>query len=319
MKNNKIVPFLVAIFVSTTALAADDLIYIDQVGSSSDITVTQTGTGNTVGGTNGAAASNNKASLTGSDQTISITQTGDDNTLKLKTQDGSTGTSTTNYTAVGDSNTSVIDTVSTGAGNTINQTIYGDSNTTNVNLRGNSGANSITTNIGVSGTNSNSNTVGQTVNGTLNSQTVSITGGNSNTVTVLQGKGSSLTNDVDVPINSTTNGTGTLLGLNSTTFGLGTTSDKATSSVTIIGGSNDVRIGQVGGDATGNSATLGITGSLNGVSIAQSGAGNSTSSLTLTGGSNTVNIGQYSTSGNNNTANVGVTGSNNLLNIQQTR
>jgi hypothetical protein len=107
MKNNKIVPFLVAIFVSTTALAADDLIYIDQVGSSSDITVTQTGTGNTVGGTNGAAASNNKASLTGSDQTISITQTGDDNTLKLKTQDGSTGTSTTNYSAIGNSNTSV--------------------------------------------------------------------------------------------------------------------------------------------------------------------------------------------------------------------
>jgi len=319
MKNNKIVPCLVAIFISTTAFAADDLIYIDQVGSSSEITVTQTGVGNTVGGTNGAAASNNKASITGSDQTLSITQTGDSNVLKLKMQDGTTVTGTTNYTAIGDTNTSVIDTVSSGAGNTINQTIYGDSNTTNVNLRGNSGLNSITTNIGTSIVDSNSNTVGQTVNGTLNSQTVSITGGNSNTVTILQGKGSSLTNDVTVPTNSTTNGTGTLLGLNSTTFGLGTTSDKATSSVTIIGGSNDVRIGQVSGDATGNTATVGITGSSNGVSVAQSGLGHSTSSLTVTGGSNTLNLQQYSTSGNNNTTTMSITGSNNLYNVIQTR
>jgi hypothetical protein len=170
----------------------------------------------------------------------------------------------------------------------------------------------VTTNIGTSGANSNSNTVNQSANGTLNDQTVSITGGNSNTVTVLQGKGSSLTNDITVPTTS-----GTLLGLDSATFGSGTTSDKATASVTIQGGSNNVRIGQVGGDATGNSATVDILGSSNGISIAQQGLGHSSSSLTVTGGSNTLNVGQNATSGNTNTTTMSVTGSNNLVNIQQ--
>ena len=319
MNKNKIVPCLVAIFISTTAFAADDLIYIDQVGSSSDITVTQTGVGNTVGGTSGAAGTGNRASITGTDQTVTITQTGDSNVLKLKTQDVTTTTGSTTYIAVGDSNTSIIDTVSTGAGNTISQTIYGDSNTTNLNIRGNSGANTVSTIVGTNSVDSNSNTVNQTIYGTLNTQTLSITGGNSNTVTVMQGKGSSLTNDVAVPGNSTSNGTGTLLGLNSTTYGSGSMSDKATSTVTIVGGSNDVRIGQVGGDATGNSATVGIIGSSNGVSVAQSGLGHSTSSLTVTGGSNTLNLQQYSTSGNNNTTTMSITGSNNLYNVIQTR
>ena len=89
MKNMKIIiPCLVTILYSTSALSDDNLIYIDQVGSSSDVTVTQTGSGNTVGGTSGAAATGNRASLSGSDQTISVTQTGDGNVLKLKTQDG---------------------------------------------------------------------------------------------------------------------------------------------------------------------------------------------------------------------------------------
>ena len=69
MRANKIIPCLVAILLSTTAMAADDLIYIDQVGSSTDVTITQTGVGNTVGGTSGAAANNNRASITGTDQT----------------------------------------------------------------------------------------------------------------------------------------------------------------------------------------------------------------------------------------------------------
>jgi len=314
MRANKIIPCLVAILLSTTAMAADDLIYIDQVGSSTDVTITQTGVGNTVGGTSGAAANNNRASITGTDQTLTITQTGDTNVLKLKMQDVTTTTGSTTYTAVGDNNTSIIDTVSTGAGNTIGQTIYGDTNTTNLNIRGNSGANTVSTTVGTNSVDSNSNTVNQTIYGTLNTQTLSITGGNSNTVTVMQGKGVSLTNDVTVPTTS-----GTLLGLDSATFGAGSMSDKATATVNIVGGSNNVRIGQVSGDATGNSTTLSITGSSNGVSVAQTGLGHSDNTLSLTGSSNVMNLQQNSTAGNHNTANIGVTGSNNLYNVIQTR
>jgi magnesium-transporting ATPase (P-type) len=102
-------------------------------------------------------------------------------------------------------------------------------------------------------------------------------------------------------------------------FGAGTMSDKATSTVNIVGGSNNVRIGQVGGDATGNSTTLSITGSSNGVSVAQTGLGHSDNTLSLTGSSNVMNLQQNSTAGNHNTANIGVTGSNNLYNVIQTR
>jgi hypothetical protein len=80
-----------------------------------------------------------------------------------------------------------------------------------------------------------------------------------------------------------------------------------------------VRIGQVSGDATGNSTTLSITGSSNGVSVAQTGLGHSDNTLSLTGSSNVMNLQQNSTAGNHNTANIGVTGSNNLYNVIQTR
>lgn len=84
-------------FVAVTQAVANE-IYIQQVGDSLDLDITQTGSGNRVGDLTGTTP----VTLDGDDMTFSITQTGDSNTIDAAIN-GNNYTGTWSFT--GDSNT----------------------------------------------------------------------------------------------------------------------------------------------------------------------------------------------------------------------
>jgi hypothetical protein len=188
MKGLKAVAMISLLGVSSFGYAND--IYIEQVGSSSTITITQQGVGNTVG--------NNIDSIyigSGSN-TVAIDQIGDNNILAMVVNGSSADT--TVFTT-GSGNTQTINcgtTVSAGcSGSTITQTITGDDNTITQNLG--SGANH-TSNITVTGDTNNVTHTSTAVGTTTMNATIS---GNTNTVGVTQ-SGMTVQN---VNINSTGN------------------------------------------------------------------------------------------------------------------
>jgi trimeric autotransporter adhesin len=175
-------------------------VYIEQVGDSSTITVTQDGTGNKVGD----SGVGNEAFIGGGSNTVTIDQIGSNNTLAMVINGAGTNSA---VSVTGSGNQSTIEcgtTASAGcSGSIINQTISGDDNIVSQNLG--TGANH-TSEINITGstntvthtsTNSGASTVNITATGDLNTigvtqsgitaKTVSVNStGNSNTVSITQ-------------------------------------------------------------------------------------------------------------------------------------
>ena len=156
---------LLSIFTVTPALAND--IYIEQVGDTLDLDITQDGANNVIG------TSSTDVNLDGDDMTFAITQTGsansiiadiqgntytgtwaftgDSNTVDLSC-DSTSGTNceniTLNITATGDSNAFTFDIGDTADadGSTIGFTVTGDGNVINSNVDGESALIAVTVN-----------------------------------------------------------------------------------------------------------------------------------------------------------------------------
>lgn len=108
---------VLASFVVSTAFASD--VYIDQIGDSTSVTVTQSGgTGNTLG------SSSTAASISGDSNTVSVTQDGSSNTADIQINGGSTTVTTSD---TGSSNTTNLN-IDGGTGTTTTSTVAGDSN-----------------------------------------------------------------------------------------------------------------------------------------------------------------------------------------------
>ena len=81
---NNYLKIMVAMIFSTSTLAADNSIYIDQSGDNSTIDITQTGAGNVIRGIQGVGTGNTTpAKIYGNNATIDIQQIGSTNTLNL--------------------------------------------------------------------------------------------------------------------------------------------------------------------------------------------------------------------------------------------
>lgn len=193
---SKVIAFIMAMLGICNVYAND--VYVEQVGSSSTVTITQEGTGNEVGN------STTDVYIGSGSNVVNISQVGDNNSLAMVVN-GSSADVTVNTT--GSSNEQIINcgtTTSAGcSGSTITQTVTGDSNIITQNLG--DGANH-TSNITVTGdtntvthtsTATGTTTMNATISGNLNTVGVTQSGmttqnvtinstGNSNTITVNQ-------------------------------------------------------------------------------------------------------------------------------------
>lgn len=122
--------FTIGILFTCTSFSND--VYIEQSGSTSDITITQTGMDNIIG------SAITPSFIGGDNNTINITQTGSRNILNTITN-GDSVTMTLNYT--GDDNVETINcgtTMSQGCDSTtITHNITGDTNTITTSIKGN--------------------------------------------------------------------------------------------------------------------------------------------------------------------------------------
>ena len=195
---NKIKIIALLLFMFANQAYAQNEVYMDQVGDSSNITITQTGQDNKIGTTL------TPSFIGGGSNTVTIDQIGDSNTLQFLVNGASTDMA---LSVTGNNNTQTITcgTLLTAScsGSTINQIITGDSHTTTVNLGAGANHTSImnitgdsnqvthtststgttSANITVSG---NSNTIGVTQSGTLTNSVVLTSTGNGSTVNITQ-------------------------------------------------------------------------------------------------------------------------------------
>jgi hypothetical protein len=118
---------LLMVMVSSTAIANPNAIYIEQVGETSTITVTQTGQNNTIG------SENDRFVLGGNAQDIIIVQSGSNNVLSGRITNAAGVNYNVNVT--GNSNENIFNTgsIASVAGTTQNMTITGDNNFTTFN------------------------------------------------------------------------------------------------------------------------------------------------------------------------------------------
>jgi hypothetical protein len=175
-------------------------VYIEQVGDSSTITVTQDGTGNKVGD----SGTGNEAFIGGGSNTVTIDQVGSNNTLAMTVNGAAAGVI---VDVTGSGNESVINcgtTQSAGcSGSTIKQVIAGDDNvitqnlgtganhSSEINITGDTNTvthtstNSGASTVAITAT-GDSNTIGVTQSG-LTAKIVSVnTTGNSNNISIVQ-------------------------------------------------------------------------------------------------------------------------------------
>lgn len=183
MKKTKLLTLLMSMF-ATFALANNE-VYIEQIGNSSTITITQDGSDNKVG------TPTTSAFIGGGSNTVIIDQIGDANELQFLINGASTDLT---VNVLGNTNTQNITCGSLGSatcsGSSIIQNITGDNNTTTVNLG--AGANH-TSDITIVG---NTNTVNHTSTSTGTvSATISVSG-DMNSIGVTQS--GTLTNTVNV-------------------------------------------------------------------------------------------------------------------------
>ena len=252
---SKLSTIMAALILSTSVMAVDNSIYIDQAGDGATINVTQDGASNRVRGIQGVGTGNTTpAKINGDNIQVDISQVGANNTLNLgvdtTTANGSTPTSI-NYSVTGGNNTGTInlnnDGLGTNASTAIDITQTGGTNTTNVNILG---SNNTLTAVQSGG----SAQLISTVNATETTQTVNTSGGTDNRVT--------------------TNLTG----------------DKGTVVVDMIGTSNHATITQSGGGTAGHNTTLDVNGSNNTYTVNQSGTIDTTVNIKTIGSGNTFGI-----------------------------
>jgi hypothetical protein len=194
--SSKILTGLLCVMVVTFAHAND--VYVEQVGSSSTVTITQEGTGNEAGN------STDSLYIGSGSNVVTINQIGDSNILAMVVNGASTDV-TVNTTGSGNQQTIDCGTTSSAgcSGSTITQIVDGDDNTiaqslgaganhtSNITVTGSD--NAITHTSTATGTTSmnatitgSTNTVGVTQSG-MTTQNVTINStGNSNTITVNQ-------------------------------------------------------------------------------------------------------------------------------------
>jgi hypothetical protein len=245
---------LLSCMIGVTAWAGDNGVYIDQIGSTSTITIEQNGSTNTVKGI--GAASDTKAKIYGSDTTVSVTQTGTGNQLNLGINGG-----------LGDSNSMTYEVTGSNGSATINMNNDGSSISDENTVAITQGGNYASTNV--------------TMTGTSNSLTATQTGGNNQTLSATIA-GTNITN--------TTSMTGGAS--NSATLNL--TSNKGTSTITTVGASNTVSLTQSGtAGTTGHTTELSVTGSSNSATITQSGTIDTHVAITSVGNGNTLSINSH--------------------------
>jgi hypothetical protein len=190
---------IVAMIMASLGAWANE-VYIEQVGDSSTITVTQDGTGNKVGD----SGVGNEAFIGGGSNTVTIDQIGSNNTLAM-TVNGASASVIVDVTGSGNESTINCGTTQSAgcSSSTIKQVIVGDDNIVTQNLG--TGANH-SSEINITGstntvthtsTNTGASTVAITATGDLNTigvtqsgitaKTVSVNStGNSNTVSITQ-------------------------------------------------------------------------------------------------------------------------------------
>ena len=218
-----ILMILAVLAVSSTAFAND--IYIEQVGDTLDLDITQDGTDNEFGD------STTDATLTGDDMTFSITQTGSTNKIDaiIKGNDY-TGT----WVFTGDSNEVDMKCASTSAVDcetvTVNITTTGDDNIYKVYVGENSDADNLTANFTVTG---DGNVVDVNNDATASDVTVTVNNASSSASGTINNVGSGLT----------TGSGGNYIDIDQSGAG-----DSAGHSITlgVVGGGNNVKILQSG-------------------------------------------------------------------------
>lgn len=180
---------LVMAVLGFSSVYAND-VYIEQVGDSSTINITQQGTGNTIGD------STNPAFIGGGSNVVTIDQIGSSNILSMVVNGASTSVTLSTTGSGNEQSINCGSILASGcSGSSITQTIQGDSNITTVNLG--TGANH-TSAMTITG-DSNQVTHTSTATGTT-SANIAVTG-NTNTIGVTQ---SGMTTQ-SVTVNSTGN------------------------------------------------------------------------------------------------------------------
>jgi len=253
----KLVKILGAILLmmSMSLYSADNSIYIDQVGGSSTIDITQDGSANKVFGVGDSEGT--AATFTGDSQTIDIRQVGGSNILGI------------------DLDT----TVTSGVGIDLTYYITGSNSVASIDVNGDG-----------LGTASN-NTIDIRMTGDYNDLFADILGtGNSLTATATGGS----YNDFNFTINAddTTTNVGISGGASNVTT-LNLSSDGATVDITSVGASNTYSATQSGvGGVSGMNLDLTVTGSSNSVTTTQAGGQDNDVTLGITGSGNTWSISQ---------------------------
>lgn len=249
---------IIAMFLSVSAYAADNSIYIDQSGDNSTIDITQTGAGNVVRGIQGVGSSNTTPSkIKGDSNVIDIRQIGSTNTLNLGV-DTSVATGRAygvdlKYYVTGNSGTATINSNNAGTGtsgsNLIDVRQTGNSANLNLNILGSKNDFTAVTSGGSSNSIVSTITADETVNN------ISMTGGGNNTLTQT------------------------------------ISSNKATNNITTVGASNGITLTQSGTAGTnGHAFTIDLTGSSNTFNVTQSGTIDTTVNLLSVGSGNAWNI-----------------------------
>jgi hypothetical protein len=261
---------VLAFMLSSTAYAGDNVIFLNQIGDNSTVTMTQDGVSNTIQGIRSVGLSPYKSAIiAGDSNTVTVSQIGSDNELSMEIDTtiaaGATGNNFT-YSVTGNNATAVIDSNGDGtlvsASNIISVTQTGDYANLDANVIGSK--NTLT----ASTTGGSYNSIISSINGDSNSQTITVTGGGNNQITVSQGsKAKAATAD-----------TGLVL-------------------LNITGASNTVSIDQTGGipfnGSMGSIVEYTITGSSNSSTITQSGtSANNVFVASTVGNGNVVNITQ---------------------------
>jgi trimeric autotransporter adhesin len=191
---------IVAMIMASIGGAWANEVYVEQVGDSSTITITQDGTGNKVGD----SGTGNEAFIGGGSNTVTIDQIGSNNTLAM-VMNGAAASAIVNVTGSGNESTINCGTTQSAgcSSSTIKQVISGDDNIVTQNLG--TGANHYseinitgsTNTVTHTSSNSGASTVNITATGDLNTigvtqsgltaKTVSVNStGNSNTVSIVQ-------------------------------------------------------------------------------------------------------------------------------------
>jgi hypothetical protein len=257
MKASKLLTVLLMSVIGV-AYAADNSIYIDQVGDNATVTILQDGAGNRVRAIQGVGTGNTTpAVIKGDGISVDVQQIGSGNVLNL-------GINTA--IANGASATSVY------------YKVTGNNATGTINLN----------NAGVSNGNSSTTlSIDQTGNGAI--ADIDILGAN-NSLTVIQAGGAN--NKITAAINAantTSTVNQTLGGGNETTFNL--TGDKGTVDVVTVGATNIIGVTQSGGGTNGHYAKVDLNGSGNNVTISQTSvAVDSITNIRSVGSGNTFSV-----------------------------